>query len=342
MLAALAAGCAQRPQPQDLSVHSAVLSAFWARPVSLKAQILLPQSYEQQPRRRYPLLFWIPPFGGSYRIGLTWTKRWLQAETAGHEMIVVSPDPYLAAVHTAFADSANTGPWGHALTSELLPQVEKRYRVEAGHVYVAGLSSGGWSALWLQTHYASLFAGCWAVAPDPVDFHDFAGVDLFSARNFYAPHGTEAGFYRRAGRDVTTMRSFVQRTSDGRLQFDSFDAVFSPRARSGTPRKLFDRRTGAIDGDVASYWIAHYDIDRQLAQRWPHEHAQMAGKVHIIVGTQDTFHLDGAVRRADAELRALRARAQVDYVEGADHFDVLQKGAVTDRIAAAMNPEDGP
>ena len=82
-----------------------------------------------------------------------------------------------------FADSVNNGPWGKALTRELIPRLEKSYRMDgrASGRFLTGHSSGGWSTLWLQTRYPKLFGGTWSTSPDSSDFHDFTGVDLYAA-----------------------------------------------------------------------------------------------------------------------------------------------------------------
>src|SRR5699024_7166890 len=81
-----------------------------------------------------------------------------------------------------FADSVNNGPWGTALTTELIPQLESTYRMD-GDVdgrFLTGHSSGGWATLWLQTRYPKVFGGTWSTSPDSSDFHDFTGPDLYA------------------------------------------------------------------------------------------------------------------------------------------------------------------
>jgi hypothetical protein len=91
-----------------------------------------------------------------------------------------------------------------------------RFRMERGAAdrFLAGHSSGGWSALWLQVNYPGAFGGAWATAPDPVDFRSFCGPNLASARpgNFYRDaRGRPYRFDRHEGRDTTTLREYVLR-----------------------------------------------------------------------------------------------------------------------------------
>jgi hypothetical protein len=107
-------------------------------------------------------------------------------------------------------------------------------------------------------------------------------------------------------------------------QFESFDAVFSPRGADGKPKPLFDRKNGVIDAAVERYWVAHYDIANILQQHWPELHDKLRGKLHFIVGTKDTFGLDAPVRLLQQELAALGSDAEFDYAPGADHWSVLR------------------
>ena len=62
---------------------------------------------------------------------------------------------------------------------------------------------------------------------------------------------------------------------------------------------------------------------------------KLKGKLHIYVGTADTFHLDEAIRLLDAELKKLGSDAKFEYLEGRSHFDMYQDG-LGDKIANEM------
>ena len=117
-------------------------------------------------------------------------------------------------------------------------------------------------------------------------------------------------------------------------QLQSFEAVFSPRGADGQPRPLWDRKTGKIDHETAKAW-ERYDISAILRQKWPQLGPKLHGKLHIIVGTADTFHLNEAVQLLRDTLRALGSDASVEFIEGRDHFD-LYKDGLAQRIAREM------
>ena len=118
-------------------------------------------------------------------------------------------------------------------------------------------------------------------------------------------------------------------------QIASFEWVFSPRGSDGRPMPMFDRRTGAIDRDVADYWLAHYDISRILTENAKQLVPQLRGKIHIIVGTADTFYLDGAVHLLEQAITPLGYKPKITYLKGRTHMD-LYEGGLEQRIAEQM------
>ncbi|MEA5126075.1 alpha/beta hydrolase [Xanthomonas floridensis] len=319
----------------DASMVSPALSAFWGRPVSLRARVLTPPGYDAKAATRYPTVYVTHGFGGNYNrfagsIASAWSA---MASKQMPPMIWVFLDQSTPTGTHEFADSVNNGPWGTALTQELIPALERSYRMDgkASGRFLNGHSSGGWATLWLQTRYPKLFGGTWSTSPDSSNFHDFTGPDL------YAP---DANMYRRAdGSQVPLIRDHDKVVADletfAKLervlgpyggQFTSFDWVFSPRGADGRPLPMFDRDSGKVDPAVVAYWRTHYDISARVAAQWPTLKPDLDGKIHLIVGTADTFYLDGAARKFQAVLDGLGARSDFRYLEGRTHFDLYQEG----------------
>ncbi len=236
------------------------------------------------------------------------------------------------------ADSVNNGPWGKALTGELIPKLEASYRMDAktNGRFLNGHSSGGWASLWLQTSYPQLFGGAWATSPDSSDFRDFSGVNLYGkAANVFRK--ADGGAYPLVRENDKVLGTFEQFARLERVigsyggQLSSLEWVFSPRGRDGAPQAMFDRETGAIDAAVVGYWREHYDIAQRIERDWPKLKAHLDGKIHVIVGTADTFYLDGAARQLQAALDRRQARSDFRFMPGKTHFDLYREG--DDRIA---------
>ncbi len=313
------------------TMRSALLSTFYHHPVDLRASVVLPDGYD--PAKRYPVVYWQNGFGGTWASGFNFDGlRGMMAADGLHAIIVVTDSSAPSGI-TQFADSATNGPWGAAFVREFVPAVERAFPIDGTpqHRLLWGHSSGGWASLWLQVAYPKFFGGTWSSSPDPVDFHDFTGPDLLAtpADNAYLdPYGHPWQLVRFGGKDVMTFKDFVQ-SSDvmgyRSSQFGSFDAVFSPAGRDGAPVPLFDHKTGHVNPDVVAYWEAHYDIASKIERAWPVYGTTLTDRIHVAVGTLDTFHLERGVLRLDARMRQLGVTPNITYFPDASHFSLFQK-----------------
>lgn len=321
---------------------STLLTAFHHRPVHLQAAVILPKSYEADRSRRYAIVYHIPGFGGTHRMaGLVAGS--LAANGPAADMIHVVLDPSCRLGHHVFADSANNGPCGQALVSELIPAIEKRFRTfgTSATRLVTGHSSGGWSSLWLQITYPEVFGGVWSTAPDPVDFRDFQRINLYDpkANMFLDEKGQPRPLARQKGKPVLFYKPFsdMEEIMGHGGQLGSFEAVFSPRGPDGKPRQLWNRQTGQIDPEVAHAWEA-YDIRLVLERRWTELRPKLAGKLHIYTGSEDTFYLEGAVALLKTSLAKLGSDAVVEIVPGKDHGSLMD-AAMRQRISREMGEQ---
>ncbi|MBI1361098.1 MAG: enterochelin esterase [Alphaproteobacteria bacterium] len=312
----------------DIDFVSPALSAFWGRPMHIRAWVLTPPGYETS-KETYPAVYRAEGFGGTHararRPALNHWNMMLSGETP--PMIRVFLDHSTPWGTTEFADSVNNGPWGKALTEELIPYLESKYRMDAkpSGRFVTGHSSGGWFAMWQQVRYPKVYGGTWARAPDPVDFHSFTGIDIYrpGANAYTRPDGSSQYLMRNAkGEEIVSFRQYSQREEvegDYGGQIDSFDWVFSPRADDGRPQPLFDRHTGVIDPSVAAYWRENYDIAAIIQRDWKTLKPDLDGKIHLIVGTVDTFHLNEAAELLQHELDDLGAKSSFTFMPGRTH-----------------------
>ena len=311
------------------------LSAFWGRPIHMRGWVLTPPGYDAKAAGRYPTVYYTQGFGGNNDrvIGPLYNVYTAMAAGEMPPMIWVFLDESSPTGTHEFADSVNNGPWGHALTTELIPHLEAQYRMDAdvNGRFLNGHSSGGWATLWLQTRYPKVFGGTWSTSPDPSDFHDFTGIDLYAphANVYHRPDGSAYPLVRDHAKVLGTFEQFaklerVLGSYGGQLA--SFDWVFSPRGRDGRPEPMFDRDTGDVNPAVVAYWRDHYDIARRLQHDWPRLKTDLDGKIHLYVGTADTFYLDGAVHELKAVLDGLGAKSAFHFLPDRTHFDLYRIG----------------
>jgi hypothetical protein len=314
---------------------SPALSRFWGRPAALRGWVVTPPDYAAHPGQRYPTVYYTQGFGGSLRsLHDIAVARWDEMKTGkAPPMIWVGLDQSSPTGTSEFVNSVNNGPWGQALTAELIPDLERQYRMDAkpsGRL-LTGHSSGGWAVLWLQVTYPKLFGGAWPTSPDPSDFHDFLGINLYApnANVYRKPDGTPWPLARDRGEMLVAVEDFTRRevvVGEYGGQMASFEWVFSPRGAGGLPVPMFDRTTGAVDSAVIAYWKEHYDVAERLHRHWPEFRRDLDGKIHLTVGSADTFYLDGAAHLLEATMKGLGARTDFRYVEGRGHFDLYTVG----------------
>ena len=232
-------------------------------------------------------------------------------------------------------NSANLGPYGDAIEIELIPAIEKQFRgIGQGWArFVYGGSTGGWESLAVQVFYPDHYNGAFVACPDPVDFRAYTNINIYESKNAFYMMGAHQRIAQPAvrdylGRTFATLAGVNQYElalgSHARSgeQFDIWQAVFGPVADDGYPRPIFDKETGDIDRAVAAYWKEHYDLSAIMQRDWSTLGPKLQGKLHIYVGSADTYFLTDAVYYLEDFLKATKNPpydGEVKYGDRAEH-----------------------
>jgi S-formylglutathione hydrolase FrmB len=280
------------------AVQSQKLTDFYGWDIAIEAAVILPESYSKNLSGSYPTVYVFPGWGATHLSVLRgdYQQRRYGMRGYGLEKIFVYFNQECPLGYHVFADSENNGPWATALVEDFIPAFEKAFRsIPAPSArFLTGQSSGGWASLWLQITYPQFFGGVWAASPDPVDFRDFIGCNIYKqGANLYDdPPGHLGSILRRWSR-------MEQVIGDGE-QMLSFEAVFSPKGADGRPRSLYDRNTGSVFPEVADSWKA-YDIQIVLVEKYGSQEArtkasELNRKIHIFAAEDDEVGLDEPVK----------------------------------------------
>jgi hypothetical protein len=232
-------------------------------------------------------------------------------------------------------NSANQGPYGDAIMYELIPEVEKRFRgIGQGWARITyGGSTGGWEAMAVQVMYPDEFNGAFAACPDPIDFRAYTVVNLYEDENAYYPTSRwkrtpRPGNRNYLGHVSTTLEQMNQREmalgSNGRSgdQWDIWQATYSPVGPDGYPKPIWDKATGVIDREVATYWRDHYDLSYILERDWAKLGPKLHDKINVYVGDMDNYYLNNAVYLTEERLRSLsnpKWTGEITYGDRAEH-----------------------
>jgi hypothetical protein len=242
------------------------------------------------------------------------------------------PTPYYDDSYAV--NSANNGPYGDAIMRELIPHIERTYRgIGQGWArFTYGGSTGGWEAMAVQVFYPEEFNGAWVACPDPIDFRAYTVVNIYQDTNAYYT-GRFKSTPRPGTRDwlghvTTTLEQMNHRElvlgtrSRSGDQWDIWEAVYSPVGPDGYPARIWDKRTGVINREVANHWRENYDLVHILRRDWARLGPLVRGKLHIYVGDMDNYYLNNAVYLAEEFLRSATnptADAEVAYGDRAEH-----------------------
>src|SRR3954469_3945390 len=109
-------------------------------PARRRVAVWLPPSYAAAPERRYPVIYWLAGFTGTgemmfqgspWQPGLGERLDRLVGSGAMGEVIVVAPDCFTRLGGSQYIDSPATGAYETHLTTELIPEIDRRFRTRA-------------------------------------------------------------------------------------------------------------------------------------------------------------------------------------------------------------------
>jgi Putative esterase len=303
---------------KHIRFKSELLSRFWGRPIYLGAVVLLPRDYDRT-TIRYPVDYIQGHFSleAPYRFDgqNDFSKAWLSDHYP--RMIAVTlqhPNPYYD--DSYLVNSPNVGPYDDALMQELIPAIERQFRV-IGEPYarvVSGGSTGGWISAYLQIFHPTFFGGAWCSCPDAVTFSDVEGVDFYKDNNAFfktydwRPVPTiNSRFTNGQAIQTSEQRNRYELVSGthGRSgeQIDVWSAVWGPPGDDGFFKPAFDKSTGKIDREVVAYWRDHWDLLEYLKRNWSSVGPLLKDNMYFFAGDADTYFLNNSTMELDAWLK---------------------------------------
>ena len=349
---------------KHIKIQSKLLTEFWGRPMYLGAHILLPEGFDTHQNVKYPLAIYhghfpsdisgfstTPPNPNlipdtSARFNITGYNKIQEEEAYQFYKQWTGPNfPRVLAIEIQHAtpyyddsyavNSANMGPYGDAITYELIPEIEKQFRgIGQGWArFTYGGSTGGWEALAVQVFYPNEYNGAYAACPDPIDFNHYTTINIYKDENAYYAKSDFKDLARPSHRNyLGHINSTIKETNQRELalgthsrsgdQYDVWEAVFSPMGEDGYPKRIFDKHSGTIDKSVAAYWKENYDLAHIIKRDWPKIGEQLKGKIHLYVGDMDNYYLNNAVYTAEDMLKQLKnpsCNCVIDYGDRAEH-----------------------
>jgi hypothetical protein len=333
-------GTIQQGNPVDtkhvkhIKIKSALLSKFWGRPMYIAADVLLPEGYDDPANRciHYPVIWHQGHFGEALiyfdEDPLTEDEmsQWWVSDAAPRVIYVTIRHETPFYDDSYAVNSANLGPYGDAITKELIPAVDNSFRtIKARWARTTGGgSTGGWEAAAQMILYPRLYSGAWIVSPDPMDFRGLELVNIYDDPSAYFSDYPASLLAIPSFRDEGTGETVFTAEQEnhwelalgrhgrsGLGQWDIWQAAFGPQGCDGYPAAIWDKKTGVIDHAVARAWRP-MDLDLYLQKHWATVGPLVAGRMFFWGGTMDCMFLDNPMRLVQ-EKTATFANPKADF-----------------------------
>jgi hypothetical protein len=289
-----------------IKIQSSILTKWWGQPIYLGAVVQLPKDYDKHPEAKYPIVYSHGHF--SLRAPQVGSTPYWNADGTPRMILVTLQHPSPFYDDSYGVNSANNGPYGDAIMQELIPAVESKFRVigQPWARLLTGGSTGGWISLAYQVFYPDFYGGVWSLCPDGVDFRYHQIVNVYADTNAYWLQRDwmkiDRPTQRRPDGNITAMMKdenwfelTVGDKSRSGGQWDIWEATYGPVGPDGYPARIWDKRTGVIDKQVAQYWKEHYDLRYLLETQWQTLGPKVADKINVYVGDQDSYYLNMGV-----------------------------------------------
>ncbi|MGH3150542.1 MAG: alpha/beta hydrolase-fold protein [Streptosporangiaceae bacterium] len=285
--------------------------------------VYLPPGYDDDPARRYPVVYVIQGYTGhvamwrnraAYRVPFPEAADAVFAGGEAPPAIVVYVDAWTSYGGSQFVDSPGTGRYHSYLCEEVVPFVDARYRTlpDAAHRAIMGKSSGGFGAMITPMLRPDLFGALATHAGDTL--YEYCYIPEFptAVRHLRRYDGDIWRWWE----DFCSRVSFTKEEDISLLSVLGVAACFSARP-DATVDLPFDPVTGVLRPAVWQRWLdwdpvrmvsAHAEALRGLRAIW------------IDAGTRDEYHLDVGAQAFRAALR------EAGVADDLIHFELFDAG----------------
>lgn len=302
----------RNPQILQAALRSERLAAAGSAAAEHRAWVVFPRRYHDldAPRRIWPAIFVIPHEGDGSEEARSLADAIAMPETARSmpQAVWVVLDP--APMRRARSDATPSLPaaWGQAVVEELLPHLERRFRIEPRREarLLWGHGAGGTAALRLLADQPESFDAAFATSPEAIDHRAIAGVDLAADSAFLdeqgeprpayrEPIGAEGGAIRATIEQEVRMAETVDPLGRSGNRWHRLAAAMSPSLGAPPrPQPPFDPQSGEVDRAVAAAWRRH-DLAAAVAAAPARLVPLFEERAKILCGGRDEFLNDRGV-----------------------------------------------
>lgn len=300
--------------------------------------VYLPPGYDDEPERRYPVIFGLAGFTGRGENALY--KRFLFqtldevlneliCEKGVPPVVYALPDCVTAYGGSQYVNSSAVGDYEDYIVQELVPFIDGRFRTTGQRACIGG-SSGGIGSFWLAARHPDVFQA----------FSDQSGDSAFD----YCYLGDVPKFVQAIAKYDHDVERFVRAIPEIQPKDGEFDIMLNMVAMSacyapnpGAPLGFelpFDPYSGELRPEV---WAKFQQFDPVNAAERYAENLRRLKFIWVDCGTKDQFHLFLGSRQLHRKLEALEIQHVYEEYDS-DHFLLRrsQEKKAIEKIARAL------
>jgi S-formylglutathione hydrolase FrmB len=295
----------------EIEIDSAALRGnLLGDPSKRRVAVHLPPGYDDG-EQEYPLFVYLAGFTGSGLRALAWyafgesvpqrVERLLAQDVMG-PVITAFPDGFTSLGGNQYIDSLATGDWERFLVDEMVPALERSFRIRRGrdHRAIYGASSGGYGALVHGMRHADTWAAIACHAGD-------MGFEWVYQRDFPSTLDALARHEGRIDRFIESFRAAPKvRSADMHaLMILAMSATYDPEPSAPYGIRLpVDPHTCEMIAERWDRWLAH-DPVRSIERADCQDNLRRLSGLYLDCGRYDQYFLHYGARAFVRRLEAL-------------------------------------
>ncbi len=307
--------------------------------------VYLPPTYNLEPERRFPVVYYLAGYGGWGAMKLLEEKAfdtplWMRLDRLMNSselepMLLVFVDGFTRFGGAQYRNSIATGRYADYVADELVRAIDQQFRTQAVRDAraIMGKSSGGYGALHLAMTRPEIFGLCCATAADShfgLSYMSDFGKALQAFRAAGGPAAFVQGFFAGEKRHPHWMSA---------LMVIAMAQCYSPNLQvpvyfADLP---FDCNTGALNEAVWQRWLA---CDPVQACAMHVDALKSLKLLFLDAGRSDEWFLDFGHRRLAQELGQLGIAFEIEEFDGGhmgiDHRIDQSLARVTQRLRSLV------
>lgn len=249
----------------DLEQHTlyspSIADNFIGTNANRTVSVYLPKGYEKS-QKNYPVLYFLGAYNWDSKFANSFETIFknFENDTAPLDFIVVMIDGDTPLRGSFYVNSKAHGGFSDLVVKEVVPWVNKKYRVKKTNknTAIAGFSMGGTGALRFAAKYPDIFGHVYALSPGIMDQNGF--------KNSYLGNATAIAKYEQFRQKLTKTSKHHELM---KKEFSSFQGMeLWQNGEDNSNAAFVMAYGGAFTGNPSEAFGPHFSTDKSLTSKW--------------------------------------------------------------------------